>query len=444
MKFLSVKWGLAWAGAVLCGLAQASVNCLVESDYAVRRADRAEEAYVKVSLTADKMPSKSRPSVNLAIVLDRSGSMSGEKIRQAREAACAAIERLDEKDVVSVVTYDDVAETIISAQHVREKDAIMARVRQIEPRGSTALFAGVTAGANELKKFIRFCEINRILLLSDGQANVGPSTPDELGRYGAVLSKEGVAVSTMGLGAYYNEDLMTRLAQKSDGNSYFVENSDDLPRIFSRELGDVFSVAATRVELKVKFGEGFTPIALIGRDGRILGQTVSLSLNQLYGGQEKYVIVKCDAAPRQDGYSGELATAEVSYLDAADNCAKTCSTVGRVSFSRNAETVQSSVNKDVVRARTLNENALRTEEAIRLADRGDMKGACYLMSCNSAAVAEAACVMGDEDGELSKSASMADSLNRSMSKGHISPEMRKKAVTKGFQTMNQQSDDSDY
>ena len=191
---------------------------------------------------------------------------------------------------MSVVAYDNKSEVIIPAQYVTEKEALIARISAIEPRGCTALFDGVSAGATELRKFKGKCEISRVLLLSDGQANVGPSSPDELGRYGALLMKEGIAVSTIGLGVDYNEDLMTRLSQKSDGNSYFVENSNDLPRVFARELGDVLSVAATKVALKVRFCGGFVPVALIGRDG---DEEITVeSLAAMYGGFN-YEIASC-------------------------------------------------------------------------------------------------------------------------------------------------------
>ena len=432
------KLAIAAFAATVFGGASAGVSCRVEPDYSVRLADKAGEAYVKVTLAADKVAAINRPSVNLAIVLDRSGSMSGDKIVKAREAACEAIRRLDAKDIVSVVAYDNSSEVIVPAQHVAEKEALIARINAIEPRGCTALFDGVSAGATEIRKFKGKCEISRILLLSDGQANVGPSSAEELGRYGALLMKEGIAVSTIGLGVDYNEDLMTRLSQKSDGNSYFVEKSDDLPRVFASELGDVLSVAATKVALKVSFGVGFTPVELIGRDGRILAGTVSIDLNQLYGGQEKYVIVKCDAAPGSVGSAREIAKAEVAYVDPKDERQKTVTGVGTVTYSADAAAVAASVNKSVVRERALNENAVRTEEALKLADRGDFKAAEELMRRNYSNSMEVQRVIG-RDAALEEDADMQLGNSRSMNASSYSRRGRKSMKTRSFQLMNQQS-----
>ena len=95
-------------------------------------------------------------------------------------------------------------------------------------------------------------------------------------------------MTTVGVGTDYNEDLMTRLAQNSDGNSYFVESSYDLPRIFATELGDVLSVVARKVQLIIECSDGVRPLTIIGRQGRIRGRAVELYLNQLYPGTPIY------------------------------------------------------------------------------------------------------------------------------------------------------------
>lgn len=86
--------------------------------------------------------------------------------------------------------------------------------------GGTALYAGVAQGASELREFLDPHRVNRIILLSDGQANKGPSSPSELGNLGAALISEGISVTTIGIGLGYNEDLMTQLAPRSDAPAF--------------------------------------------------------------------------------------------------------------------------------------------------------------------------------------------------------------------------------
>jgi Ca-activated chloride channel family protein len=154
--------------------------------------------YIRVALTGLSLDEPGRrTSVNVAIVLDKSGSMAGDKIRRAKEAAIAAVDRLGANDIVSVIAYDDLVEVLVPATKVSDRQAIRNAILRLEAGGSTGLFAGVSKGASEVRKFAERQRVNRIILLSDGQANVGPSSPSELGSLGASLIKEGISVTTM-------------------------------------------------------------------------------------------------------------------------------------------------------------------------------------------------------------------------------------------------------
>jgi Ca-activated chloride channel family protein len=151
-------------------------------------------AYLKVGLTGFELPdSKARAPVNLAIVLDRSSSMSGEKIQRAKEAAIMVVDRLRDDDIVAVISYDSVVEVLVPATRASEREHIRNKIRALDARGMTALFAGVSKGAQELRKFLSGDHVNRVILLSDGQANVGPASPNELGHLGMTLAKEASA-----------------------------------------------------------------------------------------------------------------------------------------------------------------------------------------------------------------------------------------------------------
>jgi Ca-activated chloride channel family protein len=341
------------------------ISCRVESERTVLTADKPESIMVKVSLKGAERAilDGERSPVNMALVIDRSGSMNGERLAQAKEGAITAINRLTSSDYVSVVTFDDSIDTIVSAQRVTDKESIISRIREIRVGGSTAIFGGVSQGAAEVRKNSERGFINRIVLLSDGQANVGPQSPADLGRLGVSLMKEKISVTTIGVGLGYNEDLMTRLAAKSDGNSYFVENSNDLPRIFTSELGNVLSVVAKSVKVLIRFNSGATPVEIVGREGTIDGNCVSLDFNQIYSAQEKYVLIRTECAPGKSGESRELAKADVHFHDVAANTSKKVAAFGSIRFSEDALAVRESVKKDVVREAALNDNATMVAKA---------------------------------------------------------------------------------
>ncbi len=354
------------------GSTSGSVNLRLDVDRAILPADCTETAIVKVALDAIRLPRHgSRPPVNLAIVIDRSGSMAGDKIEKAREAALEAVRRLDPDDIVSVIAYDTRVQTLVPAQRVGRGRHLEHAICSIEAGGNTALHGGVIRGASEVRKNLEDRRyVNRVILLSDGLANVGPSSPEELGRLGTSLMKEGISVTTIGLGLGFNEDLMTRLALRSDGNTYFVEDSADLPRIFAAELGDVLNVVARRVVIEIEFPDGVRPLNFIGREGTIRGRKAELTLNQLYGGQEKFALIEVEVAPSDAGAEREIARARVSYDDAVNQRPATITAQRSVQFSASRAAIISSADHQVQADYAANVIALAKDEAVALVDAG--------------------------------------------------------------------------
>jgi Ca-activated chloride channel family protein len=381
MKRLTLLLAAALTGAVLSAVSAHSrqpldeagtepVRLRVDVDRAILPAETTEKAVIKIALDGMRLPRREvRPPVNLALVIDRSGSMSGDKIHYAREAALEAVRRLGPDDIVSLIAYDTNVQTLVSAQRVGNGRRLEQAIRGLEVGGNTALHGGVTRGASEVRKNLEDRRyVNRVILLSDGLANVGPSSPEELGRLGTSLMKEGISVTTIGLGLGFNEDLMTRLASRSDGNTYFVENSSDLSRIFAAELGDVLNVVARRVVIEIEFPEGVRPIMFVGRDGSIRGQKAELTLNQLYGGQEKFALIEVEVSPSRSGAEREIARARVSYEDALNQRTTTLTAKRTVQFSSSRTVVIGSADHKVQADYALNVMAVAKDEAVALVD----------------------------------------------------------------------------
>lgn len=289
--------------------------------------------YLKVSLTGLAAPREAGPNrapANVAIVLDRSGSMSGDKIQHAREAAIAAIERLGGDDIVSVIAFDDAVTTVVPATKLKSREEVIAAIRQIQVGGRTALFAGLSKGAEELRKFKSPQMVSRMVLLSDGQANVGPSSADELGRYGVSLAKESISVTTIGLGLNYNEQLMAQLAQHSDGNHVFINKPAELAAVFTEEFGDILSVVAQELRVKITCPEGVRPVRVLGREASIRGGVVEVTMNQLREGQEKYALLEVEVpAGIREQLIGDIEVTYRENSDATPRVVASRSTAGR-------------------------------------------------------------------------------------------------------------------
>ena len=357
----------------------------------VTAVDRTTTTYVKVAVTGPAAGGvRARTPVNVAFVIDRSGSMSGAKIAEARQAALGALESLGPDDIVSVVIYDHVVDVLVPATKLTDRGAVARAIRGIETRGSTALFAGVVRGAAEVRKFAGPGLVNRVVLLSDGLANVGPSSPSDLGDLGASLGREGIAVTTIGLGAGYNEDLMTLLARRSDGTHYFAERASDLARVFRDELGDLTSVVAQDVRVRIACAEGVRPVRVLGMDAWIDDRVVTAGMNQLYAGQERFVLVQVEVQPRGGEGSFDVARAEVSYRDPVEGRTATLSGTVGVRASRDAGEIARAEDGRVLADATVLLATERARHAVLLRDQGKVEEARGLLLDNVKALDEAA------------------------------------------------------
>ncbi len=349
----------------------------------VLEANRTQTTYLKVGLTGFTLANSDRVPVNISLVLDKSGSMGGDKIARAKEAAVMMVNMLEKNDIFSLVVYDSNVKTIIPATKLSDKTSLLRKINRISSGGSTALFGGVSKGIAEVEKFFKKDIVNRVVLLSDGLANVGPSTPYELGRLGIASAKKGIAITTIGLGLGYNEDLMTQLAMNSDGNHAFVENARDLAGIFSKELGDVFTVVAQDVKIIITCPEGMRPTRVIDRNATIRDREVTLFLNQIYSKQQKYVILELEVPAEKAGKKRKVASVDIVYNNMKTRVKDNLQKFAMASFSASREKVKENANVEVqVKATRAIANETN-KKAIVLRDKGDIKGAQGLMTSNS-------------------------------------------------------------
>jgi len=385
----AVVTSLALSFSVISAAKTVSVNAGLATP--VMRANTEGTAFLRVALTGFELGDEvQRPPLNVALVLDQSSSMSGDKIERAKQAAIMAVSKLSARDVVSIVTYDSAVRVLVPATQVTDKSRLYNAIESIRANGSTALFAGTSIGADQVSRFLNKEKVNRVVLLSDGMANVGPDSPKELGDLGKALAKKGMSVSTIGLGLGYNEDLMTQLANYSDGNHDFVKDSADLARVFDREFGDAMSVVAQDVNIEIICDEGVIPIRVVGRESTIIGQRVTTRVNQLYSSQQNYVILEVQVPPAESNSERQIAAVNVVYNNMATQKSERKSDLVSVTFSSNNERVKGAIDKVAYESAVEQIANVETQRALELRDLGKVEEAKQTLDSNASYLDKAA------------------------------------------------------
>jgi len=149
---------------------QIKVNAALSTP--VMLADQKQTVYLRIGLTGIRPKKESVVPINVALVIDKSASMQGEKIRGAKDAAHKAVDRLRFDDIIAVVTYNHQAETILPATKVQDKEMIKNLIERLRAGGQSALFDGIEKGAKEIRQFLDRKQVNRMILISDGFAKV--------------------------------------------------------------------------------------------------------------------------------------------------------------------------------------------------------------------------------------------------------------------------------
>ena len=217
-----------------------------------------EATHVLVRIVAPSQPADvvatPRAPLDLALVIDRSGSMSGRHLEAALESAARIVSGLRSDDRVAVVAFDSEIEVVQPLVAATDRTSLVQRIRSIDARGSTDLFGGWEEAVKQLAPFTRKYRIARVILLSDGQANQGLVNEQEIFARVTKAAGAGITTSTVGLGHGFNESLMTGMATAGEGVANFGQTADDLDEAFEEQFAILSNSFLRQVKVSVQGG----------------------------------------------------------------------------------------------------------------------------------------------------------------------------------------------
>jgi Ca-activated chloride channel family protein len=287
------------------------MNLQVQADRTLVRTSGTSTRYALLTFTApEAASSRAREPINVAFVIDRSGSMGGSKIRLAREAVVQALRMLRSADRFSVVMYDDQIEVVVQSTPASSEALRNAieQVQRIEARGATDLAGGWMKGCEELASHLTSGQISRCILLTDGLANRGITDRAELTRHAEELRARGVTTTTIGLGADFDERLLEAMSHAGGGHFYFIEQAVQIADCLTSELGETIETVARNVVVSVRPDAGVRVSAMNRfRVAEQPGGAITVSVGDLVSRQDISLVFKVTFPQSATGRAARVA-----------------------------------------------------------------------------------------------------------------------------------------
>jgi len=272
---------------------------LVQSELALSArlvSDRvvAGEQDLVVTIKAPAAHATQRPPLSVAVVIDRSGSMSGEPLTNAKAAADRLVDMLDERDAFTIVAYSSTDEIItgIARATPDAKQRAHQAIEGIWAHGGTCISCGINQGASELMRTPILAGLSRMVLISDGQANEGVYNRDDLAQLAGSTAAHGVSISAVGVGLDFDEMTMMRLARVGHGNYYYAENTATLADMFAQELGGLTQTVAADLRLDIKESATTKVVDAYGYPLLREGSSLVVPVADLRAGEERKVVLR--------------------------------------------------------------------------------------------------------------------------------------------------------
>jgi Ca-activated chloride channel family protein len=331
----------------------------------------AEKAFLLLELKGQGGHQTDRAPMNIALVLDRSGSMDGSPLHYSKKACQFVVDQMGSQDLLSLVAFDDEITTVFQPQNVTHKDMMKLHIEKIQSGGSTNLSGGLLQGIQHVMQHRKEGMVNRVILLSDGHANSGITDRTKLSAIAKEYGEMGIGLTMMGVGNGFDEELLENLADNGNGNFYYIEKADDIPDIFAKELEGLCAVVAQNVQLALTPQEGVTLTGIFGYKPSEVDGKISLHVGDLFHQELKSILLEFNF-DNQINFERTVVNLDWSFVDVTDG-AQLCSLTQelQVHFTNDINQLEQAPNTHVEKQVKITESAIVIEEAIQAFDQGD-------------------------------------------------------------------------
>lgn len=321
-----------------------------------------------------------RPLLNLALILDKSGSMNeAGKMEYAIRAAHQLVNRLGRDDYLSIIAYDQFVRVVAPARKVRDRRLLHRQINSIYAGGRTFLSGGLEEGFRQARKNKRRGYVNRVILISDGLANVGITNRRTLRRRAGDMYERGISVSTFGVGYDFDENLMAGLATGGGGSYNYISDPSDIVAALNREFTLASRTVATDVEIIIRLRGNSKFDSVIGHEWRRDGNSVVIRLGDLSAGEQRNLIAKLKVLGKGLGMQ-DVADVSMRYRDPVSGSIRSRSqqTV-KLQLVKDPAIYRNNFNDDVREQKSIIESSYKMEEAAKRLDSGDRAGALGIL-----------------------------------------------------------------
>ena len=226
---------------------------------------------LRVGLQGKEIKTEDRLPANLVFLIDVSGSMSSaDKLGLVQKSLSILVENLGQMDSIAICTYAGRVAEILPPTGVEDKEVILNALNSISSGGSTGMASGIELAYDLASRNFRQGGINRVIVCSDGDANVGTTSHEKILEMISTQTEQGITLSTLGFGTgNYNDVMMEQLADNGNGNYFYIDSQKEADRIFTQELTGTLQVIAKDVKIQVEFDpDRVKEYRLIGYENR--------------------------------------------------------------------------------------------------------------------------------------------------------------------------------